>query len=228
MDKIEEPHSAQPVLAQIILGGQDGLVNVLGLILGLAVASNEQRIVLAGGVAAVLAESISMAAVAFTSKKAEQEMYKAELKREKQEINKVPDLEKAEVAAIYRKKGFGGRLLGKITRHITSNKRIWLSTMMSEELHLAPISMRDVYKESMVVGISTVMGSVIPLVPFLFLPVKTAIVFSVVISALALLFVGMYKGEKTSGKPLRSGVELTIIGLGAALAGYIVGLIFKT
>ena len=78
-----EEHRDSTNLRDIILGGQDGLVNVLGIILGLAVATGDLRIVLVGGLAATFAESLSMAAVGYTSTRAQQSFYESELYREK-------------------------------------------------------------------------------------------------------------------------------------------------
>src|SRR5271157_4431070 len=77
----------------IILGGQDGVVNVLGIVLGVATATNSTKIVLLAGLAATFAESISMAAVACTSTRADKEHYDSEVKRELEEIDTVPDIE---------------------------------------------------------------------------------------------------------------------------------------
>ncbi len=81
-----EPHSQAGILREIILGSQDGLVNVLGLLLGVATATNEIRIILLSGFAALFAESISMMAVAYTSSKAASDHYRSELEREKYDI----------------------------------------------------------------------------------------------------------------------------------------------
>src|SRR5207253_5488407 len=85
-------------------GSQDGLVNVLGVILGVAVASrhlsNPLAIVLAGGFAATFAESISMGAVAYTSTVARRGHYLAERQRELEEMQTMPDLERQEVREI--------------------------------------------------------------------------------------------------------------------------------
>ena len=106
-----EEYKGSSNLRDIILGGQDGLVNVLGIVLGLAVASQDLRIILAGGLAATFAESVSMAAVVYTSTRAQQSFYESELTREKREIKEVPEMEVEEVREIYRKKGFSGKLL---------------------------------------------------------------------------------------------------------------------
>lgn len=222
-----EPHARSSFVSELILGGQDGLVNVLGVILGIAVASGETRIILAGGLAATFAESISMAAVAYTSKMAEKDHYEAEMKREEKEIERVPEVEQEEVREIYRKKGFSGNLLEEITTHITKDKKTWLSTMMAEELGLVPVDTKDVLIGSAVVGISALIGSFVPLMPFFFLPVTSGIILSLIVSVLALFAVGAYKARRTVGKPLRSGIELVVIGMGAAFIGYGIGLLFQ-
>src|SRR3972149_3850722 len=79
-----EQHARPGLLSDFILGGQDGLVNVLGVILGVAIASQDIRIILAAGLAATFAESISMGAVAYTSTLARRDHYLREVERGRQ------------------------------------------------------------------------------------------------------------------------------------------------
>lgn len=227
MEKPQEPHIEESYFADVILGGQDGLVNVLGVILGVAAASGDVRIIIAAGLAATFAESVSMGAVVFTSMRARADFYASELEREKREMREVPDVEREEIREIYRKKGFSGKLLEQIVQKITSDKKVWLDTMMREELGLEPIDMRRVVRASFIVFVSAMIGSFIPLVPFFFLSVATAIALSIGISAATLFIVGFYKAKTMVGKPMRSGLELLVIGMLAAAIGYLVGLLFK-
>src|SRR5512137_1022737 len=94
---LADPHRRASALADIILGGQDGLVNVLGVILGVAAATSDPRIVLVAGLAATFAESVSMGAVAYTSTLADADYYEAERAREFRHINEVPHLETNEI-----------------------------------------------------------------------------------------------------------------------------------
>lgn len=227
METPKEPHIENSYFADVILGGQDGLVNVLGVILGVAAASGDPRIIIAAGLAATFAESVSMGAVAFTSMRARADFYSAELAREKREMEEVPEIEREEIREIYRKKGFRGKLLEEIVATITADEKVWLDTMMREELGLEPIDMRQVLRSSIVVFISAMIGSFIPLLPFFFLSIQSAIMLSLVVSATALFLVGVYKAKTMVGKPMRSGLELVVIGMVAALIGYAVGLLFK-
>lgn len=198
------------------------MVNVLGVILGVAVATSSTRIVIIAAIAAAFAESVSMAAVAYTSFKAEQEYYMSEVAREKREMKEVPEIERKEVGGIYQKLGFRGSLLNSVVRHITSDKKRWLKVMMEQELKMFPQRASPV-NIATVVGISAIFGSFIPVVPFLLLSVKTAIIASLIISTIVLFFVGVLKAKTTVGSPLRSGVELAVIGMIAALIGYGIG-----
>lgn len=222
-----DPHRQASGLADIILGGQDGLVNVLGVILGVAAATNDSQIVLVAGLAATFAESISMGAVAYTSTLAESAFYESERAREYRHIAQVPELERQEIYEIYQNKGFNDELLDHIVETITANEDTWVQVMMAEEHRLSPTDRQHAMRAALVVGFSAIVGSLIPLLPFIFLSVHVSIVVSVLISALTLFLVGAYKARVTVGHPGKSGLEMAIIGTVSALAGYVVGLLLK-
>jgi VIT1/CCC1 family predicted Fe2+/Mn2+ transporter len=221
---MSEKHKAGSQIRDLILGGQDGLVNVLGVVLGASAAAPDTRIILSIGLAATFAESLAMGAVAYTSFKAEKEHYESELAREIQEMRDMPDEEKEEVRDIYRKKGFQGELLEQVVAQITSNQQVWLDVMMSDELGLKPMDAEGVVKTAFSVGFSCMLGSLVPLVPYFFLPLKASLAASLGFSALVLFALGFYKGKVTVGNYWRSALELTLIGIAAALAGYVISL----
>ncbi len=214
-------------LADVILGGQDGLVNTLGVILGVAAASSDPRIVIAAGLAATFAESISMGAVAYTSTLADHDHYRVELERERREIKEMPEAEAQEVRTIFAGWGLSGDLLDGAVTQVTQNEDAWLDIMMRNELKLAPIESTNAFRISVVVGISAIVGSLIPLLPFLLLPIGVAVPVALTFSALALFAVGVYKARKTVGRPLQSGVQMAVIGIVSALAGYFIGALFQ-
>ena len=222
-----DPHRQASALSDIILGGQDGLVNVLGVILGVAAATSNSRIVLVAGLAATFAKSVSMGAVAYTSAMADADFYESEREREYRHIREVPHLEHEEVLKIYAEKGFHGDLLNQIVETITANQNIWVAVMMAEEHRLIPTDRRHALKAALVVGVSAVIGSLVPLIPFLFLPVGMSILISILVTALVLFTVGTYEARITVGRPWKSGLEMAIIGTISALVGFGVGLLLK-
>lgn len=214
-------------LSDIILGGQDGLVNVLGVILGVAAASSDPRLVLVAGLAATFAESVSMGAVAYTSTLADADYYDSERARELRHIEQAPRLERDEVRHIYTQKGFRDELLDRIVDTITASPDVWVAVMMSEEHQLAPVDRKQAWKAALVVGLSAIIGSLIPLAPFVFLSVGSSMWVSVILTALVLFMVGFYKARVTVGHPGRSGLEMALIGTLSALVGYAVGALLK-
>lgn len=197
----QDPHHGEFRLSDVILGGQDGLVNVLGVILGVAAATADSRIVIAAGMAATFAESISMGAVAYTSTLAQNDLYHSEKEREYRHIHLAPDVEVEEIRNIYRNKGFEGETLEKIVDVITSNPDVWVNVMMAEEFQMSPPEKSKAINSALLVGFSALAGSLIPLFPFFFWTVNLSIGVSIIIAALTLFSVGVYKARVTVGKP---------------------------
>src|SRR5690349_12502186 len=181
-----EEHRGVNWLRDVILGGQDGLVNILGIILGVIAGGGSDTVLLAAGFAAAITESISMGAVGYTSAISERDYYEAEKARETTEIATMPDVERQEIREIYEAKGFTGPLLEGIVDTITADHDIWLATMMDEELHLQPVQTRDILRTAIVITIATLIGHLIPLLPFVVLSRTPALAVAIGLSALAL------------------------------------------
>jgi len=225
-DSLAEKHAQPGLLSDFILGSQDGLVNVLGVILGVAVASrglaDPLTIILAGGLAATFAESISMGAVAYTSTLARRDHYIAEMERETAEMREMPDLERQEVREILERWDFHEAELDEMLERIVSKPKAWLEIMMAHELYLAPVDPKQARKSAILVGIAAILGSLIPLIPFIVIGtnILLGVVVSLTVSALALFGIGWWKAKTTIGRPLRSGTQMLIIGIASALAGF--------
>src|SRR5438876_11871726 len=219
---LAEKHAQPGLLSDFILGSQDGLVNVLGVILGVAVASRDITIILAGGLAATFAESISMGAVAYTSTLARRDHYLAEVERERQEMTELPDLERQEVRDILERWDFHGPELEDMVQKITSKPKAWLEIMMAHELNLAPVQKTQARKSAILVGVAAVLGSLVPLIPFIVIgkDILFGVVVSLIVSTITLFLIGWWKARTTIGRPGRSGVQMAIIGIASAIAGF--------
>jgi VIT1/CCC1 family predicted Fe2+/Mn2+ transporter len=154
-----DPHRRGRSLSDIILGGQDGIVNVLGVLLGVAAANGTSRVVLAAGLAAILADSVSTAAVAYSSTRADSDLYRSERAREYRHVRNAPAVERAELRELYERKGFRGTLLDRIVDTITRDPDVWVAVMMAEEHHLTPIDRRQAHRSALVVGLAALIGS---------------------------------------------------------------------
>jgi VIT1/CCC1 family predicted Fe2+/Mn2+ transporter len=220
-----ERHSRPTLLSNFILGSQDGLVNVLGILLGLTAATTDVRIFFVAALAALGAESISMGAVAYTSTSARRRVYLKETNREGQEMKDVPEIEREEVEGIFRRWGYEGKELENLTRLIVRNPKAMLDLMMSYELDLAPVGKSEALRSALVVGSSTIFGSFIPLIPYLFAGknILAGTEASVIFSGAALFCIGVYEAKTTVGSIWRSGLQMAAIGLTAGLAGFMIG-----
>ncbi len=222
-----ERHRKVNSLRDVILGGQDGLVNILGIILGVAAAGGSRAVLLAAGFSAAITESISMGAVGYTSSVSERDYYQAEQTREGEEIETTPEAEREEVRDIYAAKGFEGELLDRVVDTITGNRESWLETMMDEELHLQPVETTDIRRSAVVITIATLVGHMIPLVPFIWLGRVSALILAIALSAVVLFGVGVYSAVTLVGDWRKSGAKMVAIGLGAAAVGFLVGRLFQ-
>jgi len=233
---VKEFHKKQQAEAQkvtnslrdIILGGQDGLVNSLGIIFGVSVATPDVRILITTVLAAGIAESISMGAVMYTSGHSQKDFYESQRRKEAKEIEKVPEMEKEEIRRIYAKKGLSGEALEEIVKVITADKKVWLDVMMAEELRIEPVHAKAIWKSSVLVFASTAVGHLIPLLPFFFVAHVDGLVASIIISAISLFAVGAYQAITLVGSWWKTGLRITAIGLIAAAAGYFVAKLFQT
>lgn len=222
-----EQHVHPGLLSDFILGSQDGLVNILGILLGLSAAAAEPRIIIIAALAALGAESVSMGAVAYTSTLARRRVYESERQREIDEMRELPELEREEVRTIFTNWGFEGPELDEMVQKIEAKPKAMLELMMAFELNLATVSAEQPMKSGLVVLAATVVGSAIPLVPYLIpnIPVLTQALLAVVVSAGALFGIGWYEARITAGTFWKSGLRMLLIGLGAGLAGYAIGLV---
>jgi VIT1/CCC1 family predicted Fe2+/Mn2+ transporter len=223
--KSAEKHRSANLLSDFILGSQDGLVNVLGILLGLSAATSNLTLIFVAAFAALGAESVSMGAVAYTSTLARRKEYLKELENEREEIREVPRLEKDEVRGVFKSWGYAGEMLERATDVIVNNPRAWLEFMMSYELKLQPIGESEPRRSGLIVLGSTIVGSLIPVIPYFLLreSIFTSAVGSVILSGAVLFSIGCYEAKTTVGSLWRSGLQMAIIGLSAGVAGFLIG-----
>ena len=222
MQHIENEIGQGETIRSVVFGFNDGLVTTLAIVIGITSIISENRLIILIGVAEMLAGAISMALGNYISIKSQIDFYKSEILREKQEINEMPDAERAEIYEIYQKKGFKGGLLKQIVKHITSDKKRWLDIMMKEELELSG-KFENPVKSAGLIFVAFIIASLIPIAPFLVLPIADAIPLAVIASIIFLFASGAIKSKFTKMNWLRSGLELLAIGLVATGAVYFIG-----
>jgi len=219
--------SAAALIRDVILGGQDGLVNVLGLVLGMAAATGDGRLVITAGLAGMLAEGIAMAGVAFTASGAERDAGR--------ELRLRLDRERASRAAArggasledLRRQGVEPGTLAAVAEAIAAERAALEDEIDALQQAAAPMRETRPIRSALVVGLSTVAGSSIPIIPFVFLAVPAAAWGALIAAGLVLVVAGIERARLTAGNPLRAAAEMLAIGLVSALAGYLIGQILR-
>ncbi|MCI4368082.1 MAG: VIT1/CCC1 transporter family protein [Thermoplasmata archaeon] len=227
--KPDEGHVHPTLLSDFILGSQDGIVNVLGIILGLSAAVHDVKIILIATLAAMAAESIAMGAVAYTSTLSRRRLYLSEEQRERREMRDVPEVEREEVRVVLVNWGYQGTDLEEMLNRICANPKAMLEFMMAFELKLSPIEESAPRTSAEIVGGATLVGHLIPLVPFFFVGSDVALgaFLAIAFSAVALFGIGWYEAKITMGRWFKNGTQMVIIGLGGGFAGYLIGVLLN-
>ena len=201
-------------------------MNILGIVLGVISGGGSRTVLVAAGFAAAITESISMGAVGYTSTVADRDYFAAQRVIEEAAVQTDTDLERQEVTELYRSKGFSGELLDQVVATITANRDKWVETILEDERHLRPVGNNDVIRSSTVITIATLIGHLIPLLPFLFLSRSSALVLGLCLSAVVLFGVGTYEALTRVGSWWKQGLRMVVIGLGAAALGFAIGHLF--
>jgi VIT1/CCC1 family predicted Fe2+/Mn2+ transporter len=211
-----------------IYGSIDGAVTTFAIVAGVMGASLPSTIILILGFANLFADGFSMAAANYQASKARNEFVEMKRKQEEWEIDNLEEQERDEVRDINREKGFKDQLLEDVVRIITSKRKVWIDTMMKEELGLIEDG-----KNPLDSSINTFIGfnlvGLIPLIPFMIFMIigielnSEAFTYSIVSVCAAFFLVGMVKGKIVKKSIFRSGINTLIIGGIAAIVAYVVG-----
>ncbi|PIA63813.1 hypothetical protein AQUCO_00201267v1 [Aquilegia coerulea] len=217
----EKHFMAGDVVRDVILGVSDGLTVPFALAAGLSGANASSSIILTAGLAEVVAGAISMGLGGYLAAKSEADHYNMELKREQEEIITVPDTEAAEVGEILAEYGLEPHEYAPVVDALRKKPQAWLDFMMKFELGLEKPEPRRALESAFTIAIAYVMGGLVPLLPYMFISTaKDAVLTSVAVTLVALLFFGYVKGRFTGIKPFRSAFQTALIGAIASAAAF--------
>src|SRR5213078_38266 len=203
----QHPHKGD-WLREIVFGLNDGLVTTLVFIMAVSeVAPGRLLPVVLGE---VLAGGISMALGGFLAARTTKQILEQRIATERFEIEHEPEEERAELSAIYRNKGFSGPLLHNVVDYLTANRERWHRAMVHDELGVVEDTHINPWLEGVQIGVSFVVGGLIPTVPVLFsLPQARWLAYG--LPALTALLLGVIKARYTRQSPVRAGLEFLVV-----------------
>lgn len=213
------------VLRDLVYGGIDGSVTTFAIVAGVAGAGLSPFVIVALGLANVLADGFSMAAGNYSGTKAELDNLKRLRRIEERHIADYPEGERAEVREILRLKGLSGAVLEAATDAICSNREAWIDLMMEGEYGASAVDPQPM-RAALATFLAFLVAGLVPLMPFL-LGLSEAFSLSVVLTLLSFFAIGAFKSHWALSPWWRSGLETLGIGGAAALMAYGVGSLFQ-
>jgi VIT1/CCC1 family predicted Fe2+/Mn2+ transporter len=215
------------LLRDIVIGMSDGLTVPFALAAGLSGVVDNSNIIVVAGIAEIAAGSIAMGLGGYLAGKTEQDHYKSELKREFEEVERVPEREKQEVREFFEQIGLSKEIQERATEEIATDKKQWVDFMMKYELGLEEPDSKRATKSALNIGISYIAGGIIPLLPYIIISNSTeALKVSIVATLICLFVFGYFKSKVTGVHPFWGAVRVMSIGALAAGAAFAVASLF--
>ncbi len=224
--RYQEKHAhirGRGLISSSALGLSDGLVTNIAFLTGFS-AVGDLSLVRFAGLAAMLAGAVSMFFGGILAARSEMDLFRADSRREAYEIANERGEEIAELKELYMEKGLTEQEAAAVVARVSSRDDKFLEDMLANELHIHGANLENPYKLGGVIGLSFLVGALVPLLPYYLTGVEEhAIVASVVVSLVFLFSVGAWKGNIVGRAPLKSGLETLLIGALAAAILYAIG-----
>lgn len=216
------PHPEQhlrgsEILRDVVIGMSDGLTVPFALAAGLSGAVKDVNLIVIAGIAEIAAGSIAMGLGGYLAGKTELDHYNSELKREYDEIEHLPEVEKEEVREFFEGLGLSRDIQNQAVEELTRDKDRWADFMMKHELGLEKPDPKRARRSAFNIGISYIIGGMIPLSPYFF--VKDGISglkISAIVTLLCLMVFGYFKSKLTGTPPWQGAFKVAFIGAIAA------------
>jgi vacuolar iron transporter family protein len=224
-----EPHIKESAsIRDLVFGFGDGINTSLGIVAGVGGAVIGPDVVILAALIGMFTGAKAMAVQNYRAVKSQREILESEIKREEFEIKNMPERERQEIEQVYREKGFTGDDLKMVVDKITSNKDVWLKTMLTEELGLNLEILGSPLKGALVMFGAFLLGGILPILPYFV--VKAGIISSIIAIGIAIVMsvassfvVGALKARLAKKNWIKGGIEMAGLGTGIALVGYGIG-----
>ena len=216
-------------IQDVVYGGNDGIVTTFAVVAGTVGADLPRYVIIILGMANLFADRSSMATGAYLSLRSEFDQYRRLRKEENQEIDEDPEIEAEEIRSHFKGKGIEGKDLSELTRILTSNREVWIDTMMHTEHGMTEDSFSQPMLHGFMTFISFVIFGSLPLLPYIF-DVDPANRFRIAIYAAfgALAALGLTRSIVTKERLIRGPLEIISVGAIGAIVAYGIGVLLKS
>lgn len=221
-----EPHASSHVaklnwLRAAVLGANDGVVSIAGLVLGVAGATDSSQAILTAGIAGIIAGTISMAAGEYVSVSSSRDTEKALLEKERYELKNFPEQELEELAMLYEKKGLSKKTAMIVAQELTEHDPI--AAHFDAELGIDPNDLTNPWHAALASALSFLTGGIIPLIAIISPPASIRIPIAFISVVVALILTGTLSAKVGGANILRAIIRVVIGGALAMAVTYLVG-----
>jgi VIT1/CCC1 family predicted Fe2+/Mn2+ transporter len=221
MQHHEEHLKSSDFITDMVIGMSDGLTVPFALAAGLSGAVSSNNIIITAGIAEIVAGCIAMGLGGFLAGKTELEHYESELKREYDEVERVPDMEMQEVKEVFAEYGLSPEAQDLIANELAKDKTKWVNFMMKFELGLEAPNPNRAVQSALTIGASYFVGGLLPLSGYIFTSnPQQGLVVSAILTVICLFVFGFFKSKVTGQPPVAGALKVTMIGLLAAGAAF--------
>jgi len=220
---IERHFTAGDVVRDVVIGMSDGLTVPFALAAGISGAVDNSRLVVVAGLAEIAAGSIAMGLGGYLAARSDAEHYESERLREETEVKEIPDEEAREVQEVFTNYGLTREEAAPVIEALTRKPKEWVDFMMRFELGLEEPNPKRAVQSAATIAGSYIAGGFIPLSPYMILhSSREALLWSAVVTLIALGIFGYIKGRFTGSRPARSALQTVVIGGLAAGAAFLI------
>jgi VIT1/CCC1 family predicted Fe2+/Mn2+ transporter len=223
----EKHFSQSEVVRDVVIGMSDGLTVPFALAAGLSGVLEQNHLIIIAGIAEICAGSIAMGLGGYLAGQTEIDHYNSEEKREYEEVKTKYEFEKQEVRDVFAEYGLSKHLQDEVADELAKDEKKWVDFMMKFELGLEKPDAKRATKSAFNIGIAYIIGGIIPLSGYILTnDPHTGLLASSLITVICLFVFGFYKSKLTGQNPVKGAFRVTIIGVIAAAAAFVIAKFF--
>ena len=212
------------VIREFVFGMEDGLVSNLGLVLGVHFGGGSPFVVVLAGLASMFSGAFSMSAGSYLSAKSQREVFEKEIHEASVMLKENPKKYLAEMKKILKEEGFDKDEVTVLLRHFEHhNPSTFVINYVQKKVGISEQKLDHPLKNALTMFMSFFVGSLFPILPFVFSSGMNAVILAIAFSTAALFGVGVAKSKFTHRSWFKAGIEIVIVGLIAGAIGYLIG-----
>jgi len=227
IEKKKEVIESRARVREFVFGIQDGLMSTVGLLAGVQGATESNAVVIITGLTAMFAGAVSMAAGSYLSSSAEKEIFDRELREAENLAETEPYLAAEGLLKVLNQEGLNREQGYRVVRLLLQEEKVFLRTFQEKVFGLGAAEINRPLQAALVMGLSFVVGALIPLAPYFFLSGLGALYLSIALGGATLFSVGAFKGYLAAKPLFPSGMQFLVIAVSAGAFGYLIGLVVQ-